>query len=147
MNSEKNKHTIRFFVQKITKNMYRKGKEELEKKKLTYPQYYTLVLLSDGVQYTMSELKKELSITGPGVTVTDDQLVKRGLVKRQYSKEDRRVVLANITEKGKDLLKTIESERKRFLQTLLKTLSADEQKVIEKAGELFLRALNEIENK
>ena len=147
MNSGKDKRTIRFFVRKITKDMYRKGRKELEKKNLTYPQYYTLVLLSDGVQYTMSELKKELSVTGSGVTVTVDQLVKRGLVKRQYSKEDRRVVLADITEKGKNLLKTIESERKRFLQTLLKTLSADEQKVIEKAGELFLRALNEIENK
>ena len=147
MNSEKNKLTIGFFVQKITKNMYRKGRKELEKKKLTYPQYYTLVLLSDGVQHTMSELKKELSVTGAGVTVTVDQLIKRGLVKRRYSKEDRRVVCADITEKGRDLINAIEVERKRFLQTLLKTLSADEQKVIEKAGELFLRALNEIENK
>jgi len=146
MNREKNKHTIEFFIQKITKNMYRKGREELEKKKLTYPQYYTLVLLSDGVQHTMGELKKELSVTGSGVTVTVDQLVKRGLVKRQYSKEDRRVVFSDITEKGKDLMKTIVAEKKKFLQTLLKTLSADEQKVIEKAGELFIRALNEIEN-
>ena len=146
MNSEKDKHSIRFFVQMITKNMYRKGREELEKKKLTYPQYYTLVLFSDEGQHTMSELKKELSVTGSGVTVTVDQLVKRGLVKRQYSKEDRRVVLADITEKGKDLMKTIETERKRFLQILLKTLSADEQKVIEKSGELFIRALNELEH-
>ena len=71
MNKEENKLTIGFFVQKITKNMYRKGRKEL-KKKLAHPQYYTLVLLSDGVQYTMSELKKELSVTRAGVTVTVD---------------------------------------------------------------------------
>ena len=146
MNREGSKHPIGFFVQKITKNMYREGRKQLEKKKLTYPQYYTLILLRDGVQCTMGEIKKELSVTGSGVTVTVDQLVKRGLVKRQYSKEDRRVVLADITEKGKDLMETIEAEREMFLKTRIKTLSAEEQKVIEKAGELFIRALNEIES-
>ena len=104
-----------------------------------------LMLLKDGAPHSMSELREELSITGSAITVNSDQLLKRGLITREYSKKDRRIVNAMLTEKGESLTKTMKSERKRFFKSLLEPLSDDERKTIERAGELFLKVLNEVE--
>ncbi len=145
MNKKENTENIGLCIYTIIKKLRKHGEEKLSKKCLSYSQFYMLMLLSDGDSHSMSELRKGLSITGSSITVNSDQLLKRGLITREYSKKDRRIVNAMLTEKGKSLMKSIKSERKRFLSSLLETLNTGERKTIEKAGEYFLKALNEVE--
>ncbi len=50
------------------------------------------------------DLAKKLLVTGGNITQVVDGLVKRGLVKRIRSKEDRRVVRVALTEQGAKLM-------------------------------------------
>jgi len=65
-----------------------------------------LVLLSeaDGHRSRMCDLAGRLHLTPGGLTRRLDGLVARGLVRREPSVEDRRVVLAALTDEGMALL-------------------------------------------
>ena len=49
---------------------------------------------------SMSETAKELGITSGTLTIAIDNLIRKGYVQRNRSKEDRRVVLVKLTEKA-----------------------------------------------
>jgi len=128
---------IGLLLQKIIKTLHTQGKKALMEEKLTFPQYYALSLLDKNKQYKMSTLKRELSITGAGATGIADQLIKKGLAKRERSNEDRRIVNIRITDKGKKLLESVLCRRKDFLASILKKVSTEKRGLLMKALEIF----------
>ena len=67
---------------------------------ITMPQYFALELLYDMKDAKMSDMARELNITGPAVTGIIDRLEKAGFTERVPSKSDRRVVFVKLTKKG-----------------------------------------------
>jgi DNA-binding MarR family transcriptional regulator len=53
---------------------------------------------------TLGQLATELSLSPPSMTRLVDRLEERGLIARQRDGDDRRKVLANLTEKGRRLV-------------------------------------------
>ncbi len=87
--------------------------------------YEVLVRLSDapGHQLRMCDLAGKLRLSPSGLTRRLDGLVKGGLVQRDPSSDDRRVMLATLTERGLQTLTQaapdhVESVRSRFLDQL-----------------------------
>ena len=74
----------------------------------------------------MSAVAKLLSITVGTLTIAVNNLVKKGYIERVRSKEDRRVVLVSLTEKGKKAYQHHKRFHEEMVQSLLKGLSDQE---------------------
>jgi long-chain acyl-CoA synthetase len=80
-------------------------------------QYRMLVQLGAGAEAS-STLAKKLAVSAPSVTAVVDGLVRRGVVERFPSEEDRRRVSLQLTDAGRALLATAESALLGRLETL-----------------------------
>ena len=100
---------------------------ELKGHDLTPAQYNTLRILRGAGPdaLTCGEIGERLVSPGPDVTRLLDRLEQGGLVTRLRDPEDRRVVRARITEKGLDLLATLDEPVGRMLGRLLGNLGQE----------------------
>jgi DNA-binding MarR family transcriptional regulator len=110
---------------------------------LTVPQYTVLFVLFYREKCKMSELARELGITMGAATSLVDRLIKGGLVKRQRSPEDRRVVLVSLSKKGKRTVEEGHELTLDLMSRLLSRLSAKEREAFLMAYE---KMSQEIEN-
>ncbi|WP_087501606.1 MarR family winged helix-turn-helix transcriptional regulator [Pseudomonas sp. SID14000] len=70
---------------------------------LTYPQYLAMLVLWEHDGLTVGEISQHL-LTDPGsLTPLLKRLESEGLLQRNRSREDERVVLVQLTDKGRDL--------------------------------------------
>ncbi|MFM1789767.1 MAG: hypothetical protein RLZZ526_94 [Actinomycetota bacterium] len=110
---------------------------DLAKQRLALGDYQVLVYLSeaDDHRMRMCDLADMLNLSPSGITRRLDGLVKAGLVSRERSAEDGRVMLGVLTPKGFEKLKTVaplhvESVREHFIDRLT-------PQQIEGIGEIF----------
>ncbi len=107
-----------------------------------------MLYLFDGrVSFKMSELAHELAIPLPTATHIVDRFVKEGLLKRSFDEKDRRVVLAELTEKGNGLLKKCMEEHKAKISGMLLMLDDTDKKKLLSAMETFTSVLEDVSNK
>lgn len=76
--------------------------EGLSKNNLTYPQYLVLVALFEYKQVTVKQLGELLSLDSGTLTPLLKRMENEGLVVRERSSEDERVVNIHLTEAGKE---------------------------------------------
>ena len=86
---------------------------------LTYTQYIVFMVLWEKEKVSVGELGRELHLDAGTLTPLLKNLEKLGYVTRERLKEDERVTLVGITEKGdalKELCKKKLNERKKILK-------------------------------
>ena len=83
---------------------------------LSVAQIFLLKLLNEKGTCTASALAKYMGVTSGAVTSLADKLSRQGLILRERSENDRRVVKISLTDKGQELYKAVEHER--FEQTI-----------------------------
>ncbi len=98
------------------------------KYKLTGPQFGVLSVLKTYGSVPLKKISEELMVTGANITCVVDNLEKNKLVTRIPSKKDRRVILAELTKKGKDKVENILPDYLDTLTTTGKNLNEAEQK-------------------
>jgi MarR family 2-MHQ and catechol resistance regulon transcriptional repressor len=94
---------------------------------LTLPQFGALEALYHLGPLTLGDLADKLLVTGGNVTYVMDRLEGQGLVARFRSADDRRVVLACLTEAGRDLVARVFPEHAEHIEHLCRHLEPDEQ--------------------
>ncbi|MGB5598270.1 MAG: MarR family transcriptional regulator [Thiothrix litoralis] len=88
---------------------------------LTFPQLLILKKLANENRITTSQLADELSLSRATITSIVDRLENRGLVTRERSEDDRRVIFLMLSEAGASLLKNAPpSLQENFVQRLRK---------------------------
>ena len=80
--------------------LMRELERELGAHKLTQPQFSVLEALARRGALPLSELGKELLVSGGNITCVIDNLEKAGLVERTRDTQDRRVIKAALTPEG-----------------------------------------------
>jgi DNA-binding MarR family transcriptional regulator len=80
--------------------------------------------------YPRCEIISRMINPSPDVTRLIDRLIKDGFVERYNSKQDRRLSLARITEKGRKLLLELNPEIRKLQISLFKSFSKEEKKNI-----------------
>jgi DNA-binding MarR family transcriptional regulator len=90
---------------------------------LTFTQWTTLVALHDGRITTAGDLAHNICHDAGSLTRLIDQMEKRGLVTRQRSKEDRRVVTLTLTVRGRALVEGLAPRVMNFWNKLLSGFS------------------------
>ncbi|GEN30966.1 DNA-binding MarR family transcriptional regulator [Cerasibacillus quisquiliarum] len=87
----------------------------------------TLGYLNKNRKARPSEIAKELGLTPPTVTHLLEKLVNRQLVVRLFDENDRRIVLLDITDKGKELLHRAHAEGQRLRKEMFEKLTSEEK--------------------
>jgi MarR family 2-MHQ and catechol resistance regulon transcriptional repressor len=94
---------------------------------LTVPQFGALEALYHLGPLSLGDLADKLLVTGGNVTFVMDRLESQGLVARYRSDTDRRVVLARLTESGRDLVARVFPEHAEYIEQLCRHLDPAEQ--------------------
>jgi MarR family transcriptional regulator, 2-MHQ and catechol-resistance regulon repressor len=101
---------------------------------LTRSQFYTLLTLEHQEGMPLSQISERISRSPGNMTLVIDNLEKEGLVERQRSKQDRRVVVAVLTENGRE---RIEKARRAHRTAVEQELSALSDQELQLLTELF----------
>jgi DNA-binding MarR family transcriptional regulator len=103
-------------------------KELARRADLTGPQLTVVKLLEQIGDLSLSSLSEKIRAQNSTVTGIIDRMEREGLVTRERSKEDRRVVYIRLTEKGRGLARGIPVEPMEIFRSALETLSAQEMR-------------------
>ncbi len=110
---------------------------------LTHNQYNVLRILrgSHPEHRTCSEIAERMVARDPDITRLVDRMEKRGLVKRERSVRDRRVVEVGITSKGLDLVNSLDVHALRMPKAILGHLGLKRSKQLRDLLEAVLSGL------
>jgi len=89
----------------------------------------------------VSELSLKMGLSDSTVSGILDRLEQKDIIKRERTKNDRRVVKISLTGKSKELCNDFRKKREEFFTQLLKSLSEQEIKDIIKGLEILNHAL------
>lgn len=89
-----------YAVSRLVIQQYKPLLAELE---LTYPQYLVLLVLWEKEEIPVKEIAEQLFLETNTLTPLLKRMEKNGIIQRNRSKIDERVVIISLTEKGKDL--------------------------------------------
>lgn len=97
---------------------------------LSPPQGLMLMELSRSGPLSMSELSQRLEVNQGVATRMVDRLLEKGLLERQRSSDDRRVVMVSASEKGTKITLRLEEENQDMMKELLQPVSREEREVL-----------------
>jgi len=107
---------------------------------LTLAQLKSLFFISSEGNTNVRKLAAALSVTSANVTGIVDRLVKQGLVTRRENPEDRRMLLLQVTDKGRALITDLRERQTSRLSKILDYMSPDEVSTLAQGLSSLLKA-------
>ena len=134
MASEKNRIALEIWekLSKAHDKVRKVQSKQMFGEKLTSPQFGVLEILLKTGPVPLKRISEEMMVTGANITCVVDNLEKEGFVRRIHSKEDRRVILAELTPTGKTKIDAVMPQYIENMATLTSILSDHEQKELVK---------------
>lgn len=106
---------------------------------LTSPQLWTIKTINENSSVKVSDLASKLYLHPATVIGIIDRLEKQDLVKRSRSKDDRRVVWIELTDKGNDLVKSAPEVAQGLLVSGLEEISLNNLTEIDRSMKLLVK--------
>lgn len=132
-------------IPRLMQHLMTQGRNYLARGLITLPQLWVLHQVAKRQTCTMRMLAQALGLKSSTVTGLVDRLVKLGLLKRFNSQTDRRVVLAEITLKGRKILKHLDAERYKSIIHMFQHVSQKERAAYLDIIEKILKALSAVQ--
>lgn len=107
---------------------------------ITVEQFHVLRYVRRGVT-SMSDLAVAKNISRPAISQAVDVLVKKGLLTRVHSTQDRRVVDLALTDEGLALLETVFKENREWMKERMSSLTASELELILNATDVMRKIM------
>lgn len=118
--------------------------ENVRNYNLTTPQFGVIEALGHLGPLRVGQLCKKMLVSGGNMTLVLDNLERHNLIERVFSKEDRRAILIQLTEKGAKLFDSIFSKHADRIGEIMSVLSFEEQKQL---GDLLKKLGKSLEKK
>jgi len=131
---------LRFAVMRLSRRLRQHPPEDI-----TPSQLSALSVIVRGEHLTLSQLAEAERVQPPTITRVVDTLEGKGLAPRVPSEHDRRVAFVEPTAEGRALVETIRRRRDAYLARRLRTFSADERALLERAAGLLERLIEDPE--
>jgi len=112
---------------------------ELNRGKISFPQFFLMAYLSSEDYLTMSDIAKKMGHSTAAATGLVDRLEKLGYVERVHAAEDRRKIMVRITSKGTDLVALMRGEIATSLADTMAEMDEDEADTIRHAQMMINR--------
>ncbi|WP_027634087.1 MarR family winged helix-turn-helix transcriptional regulator [Clostridium hydrogeniformans] len=113
-------------ILKIEQNALQEG----HFKDLSVTEIHTIDAIGMYEARSMSEVADKLNITVGTLTTAINKLIKKGYVDRKRQEEDRRVVLIELTKRGKLAYRIHEKFHKDMIRETISGLSEDEEHIL-----------------
>ncbi len=110
-------------------------------------QCFILVEIGRKPGISVKELAEILRIDKSGVSRSVEELVQKGFVERNPSKEDRRYVVLNLLSKGQERFKKIENDMYLKFKEVLEQIPEEKQEQVIEALKLYNEACTKVEEK
>lgn len=116
---------------------------------LSIAQLKSLFFISNQRSTNLGKLAAALGVTPTNVTGIVDRLVKKGLVTRTESDQDRRILLLRATDDGEELVAKLRERRRGHMSEVLARMSVDELATLAQGFASLVKAVevHEGENK
>jgi len=112
--------------------------------KLTISQSVTLTSLGYKKSCKMSELAESVSMNMSTMTPIVDSLMLKHLALRRRSKQDRRVVLVHLTEKGKKAVKSMNRYKKKQIKEIIEYFDEKDRHHVIEGFENMIKAFSSV---
>jgi DNA-binding MarR family transcriptional regulator len=97
---------------------------------LSMTHFHVLAILEAEGPTPMSRLADQLGVAFSNLTGIISRMEERRIVERVHDAEDRRVVLAQLTAVGRDVVQKVEATRLEHMRQLVSALTLDEQRTV-----------------
>lgn len=132
--------SIGCLLRRLTNLMVPRAEARFDGEDLTFSHWVALMSLRDGLATTCADICRVMNYDSGAMTRIIDQLEARGLVARNRSKTDRRVVLLALTPEGRATTKALAAPTMTFWNELLAGFShAEAAQLIELLTRLLAR--------
>ena len=111
---------------------------------ITLPQHRTLVLLATRGPQRMIDLADLLGVNSSTATRHCDRLQRRGLIRREPAKDDRRAVQVSLTTTGRHIVDRVSDTRRDQISHILHTMPAHARQGLLVALNEFAHAAGEV---
>jgi DNA-binding MarR family transcriptional regulator len=108
---------------------------------ITVEQFHVLRYVRRGPG-SMSELATAKNISRPAISQAVEMLVRKGLLTRVQSSQDRRYVELTLTEAGSNLLDTVFKETRKWMKERMHGLTEDDLEIMIQAMDIMKKMLN-----
>ncbi|NUO81976.1 MarR family transcriptional regulator [candidate division KSB1 bacterium] len=134
-------------MQRLTQSLLRRyqmrDRNEISCCGVTVSQCYALDVLGEQGEISMVQLARHLFLDKSTATRTIDPLVKRGLVERRFSEQDRRGILVRLTAEGEKLRQEILSGLRASQEHILAQIPEEKRESVLEGLELLSHAVHE----
>lgn len=128
-------------IRYISRYLNEYTKDHLKCYNLTLGRFHVLRVIMKSQPVSMGEIHEELHMANSTVTVIVDYLQEAELVKRRRDSKDRRVVLLEITDQGREIMESLLKKRQDFMKKALVDMNDSSAELYE----LLEKLLNKIE--
>ena len=142
---EKVAEILNGFGEVMSRLMVDQLQKHLAELDLTLPQVQVLRILRREGTVPTGKLAVCLRISAPATTQLTDRLIRKGLIERKASEDDRRTVLVALSVKGKSLIDRFRERRNAIFGAALSQLSEEEQAQVVSALQKVIAALESFE--
>lgn len=97
---------------------------------LTQPQFAVIEIIGHLGPLKVGEICNKMLVSGGNMTLVLDNIEKLGFIERAHSLEDRRAILIQLTQKGKDLFDNVFRNHAEHVTKLMSVLTTEEQKTL-----------------
>lgn len=115
---------------------------KLEGTGITRIQWICLYYLSEVEEISQRELSNLMHVKDSSIGRLIDRLERDGIVVRNRSKKDRRVIKISLSEKGKETFKKLCPLGEEFNNILIKDISKEDMNTFEKVLKTMLKNIN-----
>jgi len=114
---------------------------------LSMPQFSILMQVHHRGNCAIGDISERFDITSAAASQLVDKLVQAGYLERAEDPSDRRAKVLNLTDKGHSFVGQGIHERHRWLDELVKNLSAEEKAKVSEALTILTEAAQRLEEK
>lgn len=113
-------------MNRAEKSIEKHLREQVESRGLSFTEFAVLEVLLHRGTLPIGEIGDRILLTSGSMTYVMNKLENRGLILRRECASDRRVIYAELTKAGKDLIRRVFAEHEQLLSTLSEGLTTEE---------------------
>lgn len=111
---------------------------------VTLAQYRTLVLLAAGGPSRLAPLAHAMGVNSSTATRMCDRLVRKALITRERDDGDRREIVLDLTDLGRNLVHRVTTRRKEMVEDLLHDIPPPERPALVRSLGLLTKVVNQL---
>jgi DNA-binding MarR family transcriptional regulator len=138
--------SLREWVEATTHRTMRDQSRYVKSLGFSMPQFFLLMQVYYKKQCGISDLSEHMEITLAAASQTVEKLVQSGLLDRAEDPSDRRAKQITLSVKGRDLIEKSITARFRWVDDLVKTMSAIDRVKVHEALAVLTEAVKQVEN-